>query len=134
MKPMKKVMVFGTFDLLHPGHLSVLQQAGKRGDTTVIVARDRNVERIKGVMPTEREVQRMSALQSTFPDYMVQLGDLVDFLTPVREVRPDLILLGYDQKLPPGVTEADLAPATIERLPAHEPERFKSSLMRPKGH
>ncbi len=131
---MKKVMVFGTFDLLHPGHVFVLTEAGKRGDVTVIVAHDRNVKRIKGSAPTERGPARVSALRSAFPLYTIRLGDPVNFLAPVHEVHPDLILLGYDQKLPPGVTEADLAPATIERLPAHEPERYKSSLMRPKGH
>lgn len=129
----KQVMVFGTFDRLHPGHLFVLREAGKRGDVTVIVARDANVRNIKGIAPAEPEEKRMSSVRSAFPSYDVRLGDSSDFLVPVREVRPDLILLGYDQKLPPGVTEADLAPATVQRLPAHAPERFKSSLMRGKG-
>ncbi|HLC71304.1 MAG TPA: adenylyltransferase/cytidyltransferase family protein, partial [Candidatus Nanoarchaeia archaeon] len=38
---MKTVMCFGTFDILHPGHLHYLQQAKKYGDyLMVVIARD----------------------------------------------------------------------------------------------
>lgn len=124
-----EVMVFGTFDRLHPGHEFVLRRALERGHVTVIVARASNVVRIKGRPPTESDAVRLRALRKRFTEATILLGDPIDFLRPVREHPPEVILLGYDQKLPPGITEADLAPAKIERLPAHEPERFKSSLM-----
>lgn len=122
-------MVFGTFDWLHPGHLSLIAQAKERGDVTVVVARDLNVERIKGRVPDQNEGVRMRAISTAVPDVHVVLGDGTDFLSPLRTYQPDLILLGYDQKLPPGVTEALLGCA-IERAEAHAPEQFKSSLMR----
>ena len=125
-----RIMLFGTFDHLHPGHLSVLREAGLRGeDVTVVVARDKNVERMKGKPPEQGEDERMAAIRLVFPSFDVRIGDDADFLAPVRSVRPDLILLGYDQMLPPGVTEADLG-ATVERLHAFEPKRYKSSLRR----
>ncbi len=127
----KLVMVFGTFDRLHPGHLFVLKEAAKRGRVTVIVARAANVKRIKGKEPADSENERIAAIKKEFPDAVVQIGDPHDFLVPVRTVKPDLILLGYDQHLPPNVTEEDLKPAKIERLDPFEPERFKTSLMRP---
>jgi len=38
----KKVMVFGTFDIFHPGHRSFLNQAKKYGNyLIVVVARDK---------------------------------------------------------------------------------------------
>ena len=124
---MPRVMVFGTFDLLHPGHEFVLSEAVKRGDVTVIIARDENVKHIKGKFPTENETVRKEAVEKKFPSARVILGDPENFLTPVRAEKPDLILLGYDQRMPPGVTEADLG-CKIERLPPHEPERYKTSL------
>lgn len=127
---MKNVLVFGTFDLLHPGHKFVLSEAMRRGRVTVIVARTENVKRIKGRAPEQSEEERLAALRTFSPDLTVQLGTDHDFLWPVRVCKPDLILLGYDQKLPPGVAEANLAPAKVERLPAHEPHRFKSTLLR----
>lgn len=124
-----KVMVFGTFDLLHPGHEYVLSEAGKRGDVTVVVARDANVQKMKNLKTAQSEDERADAIRKKFPSYDVRLGNSTDFLAPLREVKPDLILLGYDQKLPPHVTEADLG-ATIERLAALEPHKHKSSLKR----
>ncbi len=124
-----RILLFGTFDHLHPGHEFVLREATKRGDVTVVVSRDANVHRIKGKMPSQSEEQRRDAIRKTFPEVTVLLGDPDDFLVPVRTVNPDLILLGYDQKLPPGVTEKDF-PCAVERLPAFRPEEFKSSLRR----
>ena len=123
------VLVFGTFDHLHPGHLSLLQQASDRGDMFVVIARDQNVERIKGHEPLQTEEERKRAIEEKFPDAHVVLGDSEDFLRPVRDINPDLILLGYDQRLPPGVAAKDL-PCPVERLGAFHPEKYKSSLRR----
>lgn len=124
-----RVLVFGTFDHLHPGHEFVLEEASKRGGLHVVVARDVTVERIKKRQPKQSEEARMEAIRKRFPKATVILGSSDDYLTPVRAVAPDLILLGYDQKLPPGVVESDL-PGTVERLAAFEPEKHKSSLRR----
>lgn len=122
-----KVLVFGTFDCLHPGHRFVLDTASARGDLSVVVARDATVERIKGKTPRQSETERQAAIQSAYPDAQVILGDGENYMVPVRAIQPDLILLGYDQQLPPGVTEEALG-AKIERLPSFEPHKYKSSL------
>lgn len=125
-----KVLAFGTFDHLHPGHRFVLSEVEKRGDMTVVIARDSSVQTIKGKMPVQTEQERWRAVKDAYPEATVVLGDERDFLAPVRTAQPDLILLGYDQRMPPGVTEADL-PCTVERLPAFHPETYKSSLRSP---
>jgi FAD synthetase len=125
----KKILIFGTFDHFHPGHEFVLLEAEKRGDVFVVVARDRNVTRIKGITTDHTEDERVDSVRKAFPNVQVRLGDPEDFLQPVREIKPDLILLGYDQKLPPGVSEEDL-PCPVERLSAHKPEEYKSSIVR----
>lgn len=123
------VLVFGTFDMLHPGHTFALNEAEKRGELCVAIARDKNVEKGKGRLPEQNEEDRLTAVQKAFPSSHVILGDEEDFLAPVREIQPDLILLGYDQELPHGIAEEDLLCPT-ERLPAFEPEKWKSSLKR----
>jgi len=125
------VLVFGTFDLLHPGHLFVLNEAARHGELHVVVARDHNVEKIKGKRPAQNEEERLTAIAQKFPDAHPRLGDAEDFLAPVRAINPDLILLGYDQKLPHGISEDDL-PCPVERLEAFEPEKWKSSIRRKK--
>lgn len=126
-----RVLVFGTFDGLHPGHRYLLERAAEKGQLFVVVARDSNVRRIKSRAPVEPEQVRLANVQGAMPGATVLLGDAADFLAPVRMVGPDLIILGYDQRLPPGVAESDLA-CPIERLPAFEPEKYKSSLLRNK--
>lgn len=124
-----RVLVFGTFDELHPGHRFLLSEASKRGSLHVVVARDANVLKIKKRPPVQDEQTRMRGVEDAAPSATVLLGDAGDFLAPVRAVGPDLILLGYDQTLPPGVSEQDL-PCPVERLPALEPGTYKSSLRR----
>lgn len=124
-----KVLVFGTFDLLHPGHRFLLSEASKRGRLTVVVARDRNVRTIKGRYSVHDEEERASLVRRAVPAADVVLGDADDFLAPVRAVDPDLILLGYDQDFPPGVKRDDLR-CEVERLPSFHPEKYKTSILR----
>ena len=126
-----RVLIFGTFDELHPGHRFLLREACKRGGLHVVVARDSSVLRIKKRPPVQDEDARKHGVEQAAPEATVILGDPVDFLAPVRAIKPDLILLGYDQSLPPGIAEIDL-PCPIERVPAFGPERYKSSLRRKK--
>ncbi|MBP9773880.1 MAG: adenylyltransferase/cytidyltransferase family protein [Candidatus Peribacteraceae bacterium] len=127
--PMLRIMVFGTFDHFHPGHKFVLDEAGKRGEVVVVVATDIHVQQIKGRAPDQDQSKRISILQSQYPIYTIALGDPQDFMVPITHYKPDLILLGYDQQMPPGVSIDDL-PCPIERLAAFEPEKHKSSLRR----
>ncbi|MBI3336676.1 adenylyltransferase/cytidyltransferase family protein [Candidatus Peregrinibacteria bacterium] len=124
-----KILVFGTFDQLHPGHLFFLNEARKRGELHIVIARDSNVERIKGRSASESQKERKSAVEKAFPDAQVILGESEDFLVPVRNIHPDLIILGYDQRLPPGVQETDFS-CPVERSSAMEPSKYKSSLRR----
>lgn len=123
------IMVFGTFDLLHLGHHFLLEEALRRGRVTVVVARSANVQRIKGRAPQQSDEERLVAIRKSFPSVTVVLGTENDFLQPIRDHKPDLLLFGYDQRLPPGIAERDLL-CTVERAEAFQPEKYKSSLMK----
>lgn len=124
-----KVLTFGTFDHLHKGHIAYISEAQQHGDVYIIVARDQNVEHIKGRAPDQSEQERMAALQDVFPNATVLLGDTEDYLKPVQDIAPDLIMMGYDQRLPPHIKETDL-PCKIQRASALSPEEYKSSKLR----
>jgi len=135
-----RVLVFGTFDLLHQGHLNFLRQAQKLGDELyVVIARDLNVQAIKHVLPTEPELIRLGAVRnSTLPDNVL-LGQL-DFSKRFRvlgKIKPDIIALGYDQKLDLEALQAKIEhyhlTTKIVRLAPHHPEIYKSSLLRKKS-
>lgn len=124
-------MVFGTFDWFHPGHRFLLLEAEKIGKVIVIVARDKNVKRIKGRLPDQPEKVRQAVIEQAFPNVTVILGDSEDFLAPIRAHSPNLLLLGYDQKLPPGIRKSDLP--TIQKASAYLPKENKSSIWRAKN-
>lgn len=129
---LKRVLTFGTFDHLHPGHIAYLTEAASYGDLFIVVATDHHVRDIKGKAPEQSEEDRLTALKKAFPDADVRLGDHDDYLMPVQQIQPDLIVMGYDQKLPPGVSEHDL-PCSIHRATPFEPEKHKSSFLRQNG-
>ena len=61
----KKVMVFGVFDGLHPGHHYFLESAATFGDElAVVVARDNLTRVLKNKTPLENEEQRLLGIQN----------------------------------------------------------------------
>ncbi|EKD58285.1 MAG: hypothetical protein ACD_56C00159G0014 [uncultured bacterium] len=132
---MKKVLVFGTFDIFHEGHWDFLKQARKHGEfLRVVVARDVTVLKVKGNLPRHNEQERVDAIKKSGLANEVVLGSLDDRYEVVREYKPDVICLGYDQKqslalLRRKLDESGLERTKIIRLEAYKPEIFKSSLL-----
>jgi len=94
----KKVVIAGTFDIIHPGHLCFIQNAAKYGDVYVIVARDVNVQRIKGSPPIVPEEQRRIVVEGLKGVKQAILGNENDDLTDkVVELQPDIVALGPNQ-------------------------------------
>ncbi|MHC1604422.1 MAG: adenylyltransferase/cytidyltransferase family protein [Candidatus Methanofastidiosia archaeon] len=92
-----KVLVAGTFDIIHPGHIYLLSEAGKIGDVYVIVARDSNVSKIKGRNPVFNENERKLIVENLKMVKKAILGDSNGLFKKVEEIRPDIIFLGPDQ-------------------------------------
>ncbi|WP_435129677.1 adenylyltransferase/cytidyltransferase family protein [Halobaculum sp. D14] len=91
-----KALAQGTFDLLHPGHLHYLSEAASRADELhVIVARDRNVTHKPSPVCPDRQRRDMVAALEVVDE--AHLGHEEDFFVPVREIDPDVVVLGFDQ-------------------------------------
>ncbi len=126
-----RVLCCGTFDYLHPGHEYFLRQAASLGDElVVVVARDENVNRIKGHYPDHREEERRANVASLGIADWVQLGyEGQNLLQVVGDITPDIIALGYDQRCPPDLA-ARFPQCRVVVLDALQPERYKSSFIR----
>jgi len=125
-----KAMGFGTFDGLHPGHLNYLKQLGALGNETfLVVARDKNVKKIKGRMPRLNENKRIDDLKKTKLINNVLLGDKDDFYKCIKDSNPDIIGLGYDQQANLDEIKKLFPDIRIIRLKAFEPEKHKSSIL-----
>jgi len=97
------VLVFGTFDIIHPAHLRFLSEARIAAncldcELVVVLARDSSIKRIKGRKPIFGEEQRLKLISGLrLVDY-AQLGNEgEDYFKIILELEPDFIVLGYDQ-------------------------------------
>lgn len=126
-------MIFGTFDRLHPGHLDYIRQARKHGSYLIaIVARDCNVEKIKGVLPKNNEQKRLQQISQLPTVDHARFGHVNQSpLKVIIEEKPDVICLGYDQNsytknLKQELEKHELYPRIIRLKPFNE-KKFKSS-------
>ncbi len=126
----KRVVATGTFDIIHPGHITFLREAKKLGDELiVIVAREKNVRhKPKPVVPEEQRRKVVEAIR--YVDRAI-LGDEEDMFKPIRELKPDVIVLGHDQHFDEKWLEEELKKrglsCEVVRINAKEECEFCSS-------
>ena len=135
MRKPKIVMVFGTFDLIHPGHLYFLRAAKKQGQKLVVsIARDINVKKIKKRAPMFSELRRASAIKKTKIADQIVLGGKTDYISHILKMAPDIICLGYDQYAYTKNLRRDLKKAGLKtkiiRLKSFKPHIYKSSKLK----
>lgn len=134
---MTKVLVFGTFDIFHPGHEYFLDQASKKGsELFVVVSRDETVKKVKGKMPVNNEQKRLENIKKIKIVKNAFLGSNTDRLEKLKELNPNIICLGYDQKfMVPELMEAvrkNKWDIEIIRIDSFYADRHKSSILREK--
>ncbi len=98
----KVVLTTGVFDILHYGHVRLLEEAKKVGGEdaklVVIVARDKTVEKRKGKKPVLPEWERRAIVAALRVVDEALLGfEEMDMERVIELVRPDIIAVGYDQ-------------------------------------
>ena len=98
---MKTIFVNGTFDLLHPGHVSLLTWAKSLGDYLVVgIDTDDRVREKKGsTRPIYNQTDRGIMLVSFSAVDEVRYFDSDESLENlVKEVKPDIMVVGSDWK------------------------------------
>lgn len=135
---MTRIMVFGTFDIVHKGHESLFEQARSLAPDPyliVSVARDGVVTRIKGNPPRNDEQARLAVVAKHPLVDKAVLGEEYGYIAHIAAESPDVIALGYDQEgkyvdnLAHALAEAHLRPKII-RLKPHRPDLYKTSKLR----
>lgn len=132
---MKKVLVFGTFDGLHKGHIDFFKQAKKYGEfLVVVISRDKTVLKVKGHFPDKSEKERKKDVENCYLVDKAVLGSVSNYYQIIKKIKPDVICLGYDQKsfivdeLTRELKKMNIFPK-IFRLKPYYPRKFHSSLM-----
>jgi FAD synthetase len=136
----KRVLIAGTFDLIHPGHIYLINEAAKMGSVHVVIATDKNREKYSGEKPIVPEQQRLEVIKSIKNVTAARLGRHDnDTLKTVEEINPDIILLGPNQKydlntLKNGLASKGLTHIEVKRLETYY-DKYKlhsSSLIKKK--
>ncbi len=127
---MKKVLVFGSFDMLHKGHLDFFRQARKHGDKLIaVVARDRTIKQLKGKKPRQKEKTRLKNVAEHVDKAL--LGNKTNKYAIVKRINPDIICLGYDQNSFTKDLKKHFKKKII-RLKPYKPHKYKSSKIKHK--
>jgi D-beta-D-heptose 7-phosphate kinase / D-beta-D-heptose 1-phosphate adenosyltransferase len=99
----RKRIVFtnGCFDLLHPGHLSLINYAKSLGDVLVLgINSDAAIRSLKGASrPVISQSDRAAMLSALSCVDAVTIFDEVTPLALIGEVRPDFLVKGQDYRL-----------------------------------
>jgi D-beta-D-heptose 7-phosphate kinase/D-beta-D-heptose 1-phosphate adenosyltransferase len=92
------VFTNGCFDILHAGHVDLLQKARSLGDVLVVgLNTDASVKRLKGVTrPLQNENDRASILSGLESVDAVVLFDEETPLQLIRDLKPDILVKGGD--------------------------------------
>ena len=159
---MTKVLIFGTFDLLHKGHEFLIKEAYKyseKGEVYAIVALDETVKDIKGFYPNQKEKERLKILNENKFITKAILGNEKDknidnkndlnieinnknitlnknIAEHITKIKPDIICIGYDQtsfiKELEELIRIEFPHIKLKRIKPYKEHEFKSSIIRNK--
>ena len=107
-----RVVATGVFEIIHSGHAHFLNAAKENGDElVVIIANDDTVRKMKGepILSAEMRAEVVSHLKPVSSTVIGRTGNR-DII--VEEIKPDVIALGYDQRL---FTRKELESKLLER-------------------
>jgi D-beta-D-heptose 7-phosphate kinase/D-beta-D-heptose 1-phosphate adenosyltransferase len=96
---MKTVFVNGTFDILHPGHVALLNTARTYGDYLVVaIDTDRRVQELKGIdRPVNDQNVRRIMLNNLKAVGHVEIFDTdAELMDIMKTYKPDVMLKGSD--------------------------------------
>ena len=134
----KRVLAFGAFDIIHPGHIFYLERARRLGsELVVVVARDSSIEREKGHPPVNDEKNRLIVVRALKPVDRAVLGlKTGSRLRVIAREKPQVIALGHDQ----AVTRSEVMrflrenemKARVVRMPPFKRRKYASTAVRKK--
>ena len=94
----KIVLAGGVFDIIHPGHIHTLNAAKALGDVLVVaIATDKTAQKMKKRPPLHNQELRCELVSCLSMVDIAMIGHEEDIFETVKEIKPNIIVLGYDQ-------------------------------------
>ena len=98
---MTRIIVNGTFDILHRGHIMMLEYARSLGDELLVcIDTDRRIKELKGhTRPINNEADRAFMLESLrCVDRVSVFDDVDDLIDQIKQYKPDIMVKGSDYR------------------------------------
>ena len=94
----KIVLAGGVFDIIHPGHIHTLNAAKALGGILVVaIATDKTAKKMKKRPPLHNQELRCELVSCLSMVDKAVVGHEDDIFQTVKEIKPNIIVLGYDQ-------------------------------------
>lgn len=94
---MKRVLTYGTFDLLHYGHIRLLQRAKQLGDYLIVAVSTDDFNKIKGKTAYHSYETRKKMLEAIrYVDLVIPENDWEQKINDVLEYKVDIVVMGSD--------------------------------------
>ena len=95
---MKKVITYGTYDLLHQGHINLLKRAKDLGDYLIVGVTNDNFDRERGKLNVRNNVmERVEAVRATgFADQIIIEDYVGQKIDDIQKYSVDIFAIGSD--------------------------------------
>lgn len=96
---MRKVITYGTFDLLHYGHINLLKRAKELGDYLIVALSTNEFNGIKGkrcYFPYEERKKLIESIR--YVDLVIPENSWEQKIENVKEFKVDTLVMGDDWK------------------------------------
>ena len=96
---MKRVLTYGTFDVLHYGHINLLKRAKALGDYLIVGLSSDEFNQIKNKQSYYTYEQRKMILEACrYVDLVIPENDWEQKVKDVQELKADVFVMGDDWK------------------------------------
>ena len=94
---MKRILTYGTFDLLHYGHIRLLKRAKALGDYLVVAVSTEEFNELKGKKTYHNYETRKKMLEAIrYVDLVIPEENWEQKLNDVKEYKIDVVVMGSD--------------------------------------
>ena len=96
---MKRIITYGTFDLLHYGHINLLKRAKEQGDYLIVALSSNEFNEIKGkncYFPFEERKKLVQAIR--YVDLVIPENSWEQKIDDVKDYKVDVFVMGDDWK------------------------------------
>lgn len=102
--PRKKVIVTGSFDWLHSGHIRFFEEVSELGDLHVAVGHDENIRLLKGeghpMFPQDERLYMVQAIRFVAQALLTSGHGWMDAAPEIARIRPDIYVVNEDGDKP----------------------------------